>query len=66
MNPRQWIGIDISPTAPPPCRVMAKRLKDVCKMRKSEPGASSRIIKHKALFIDLCAVKGTLPYARTP
>ncbi|MBI5763763.1 MAG: restriction endonuclease [Planctomycetes bacterium] len=32
---RQWIGIDISPTA---CRVMAKRLKDVCKMRESEPG----------------------------
>src|SRR5205085_6882711 len=25
---RQWIGIDISPTA---CRVMAKRLRDVCK-----------------------------------
>ena len=35
---RQWIGIDISPTAPPTCRVMAKRLKDVCKMRESEPG----------------------------
>lgn len=32
---RQWIGIDISPTA---CRVMAKRLRDVCKMRESEPG----------------------------
>lgn len=32
---RQWIGIDISPTA---CRVMAKRLKDVCGMRESEPG----------------------------
>lgn len=32
---RQWIGIDISPTA---CRVMAKRLKDVCHMRESEPG----------------------------
>lgn len=32
---RQWIGIDISPTA---CRVMAKRLKDVCNMRESEPG----------------------------
>ncbi len=31
---RQWIGIDISPTA---CRVMAKRLRDVCKMRESEP-----------------------------
>ena len=30
---RQWIGIDISPTA---CRVMAKRLKDVCKLRESE------------------------------
>lgn len=26
---RQWIGIDISPTA---CRVMAKRLRDVCKI----------------------------------
>jgi site-specific DNA-methyltransferase (adenine-specific) len=24
---RQWIGIDISPTV---CRVMAKRLRDVC------------------------------------
>ncbi len=31
---RQWIGIDISPTA---CRVMAKRLQDVCHMRQSEP-----------------------------
>jgi adenine-specific DNA-methyltransferase len=30
---RQWIGIDISPTA---CRVMAKRLRDVCKMREDE------------------------------
>jgi len=27
---RQWIGIDISPTA---CRVMAKRLRDVCGIR---------------------------------
>ncbi len=31
---RQWIGIDISPTA---CRVMAKRLRDVCHMDESEP-----------------------------
>lgn len=31
---RQWIGIDISPTA---CRVMAKRLRDVCVMKESEP-----------------------------
>ena len=30
---RQWIGIDISPTA---CRVMAKRLRDVCKIREDE------------------------------
>jgi DNA modification methylase len=30
---RQWIGIDISPTA---CRVMAKRLRDVCRMKESE------------------------------
>jgi len=30
---RQWIGIDISPTA---CRVMAKRLRDVCKLPTSE------------------------------
>jgi DNA modification methylase len=30
---RQWIGIDISPTA---CRVMAKRLHDVCKLREDE------------------------------
>lgn len=30
---RQWIGIDISPTA---CRVMAKRLRDVCYMREDE------------------------------
>jgi len=30
---RQWIGIDISPTA---CRVMAKRLRDVCKIPQSE------------------------------
>ena len=31
---RQWIGIDISPTA---CRVMAKRLRDVCGIPESEP-----------------------------
>jgi DNA modification methylase len=31
---RQWIGIDVSPTA---CRVMAKRLRDVCRMKESEP-----------------------------
>jgi hypothetical protein len=31
---RQWIGIDISPTA---CRVMAKRLRDVCGFPESEP-----------------------------
>ncbi|MBN2136738.1 MAG: restriction endonuclease [Sedimentisphaerales bacterium] len=30
---RQWIGIDVSPTA---CKVMAKRLRDVCKMRQDE------------------------------
>jgi DNA modification methylase len=30
---RQWIGIDISPTA---CNVMAKRLRDVCHMRMNE------------------------------
>jgi site-specific DNA-methyltransferase (adenine-specific) len=30
---RQWIGIDISPTA---CRVMAKRLHDVCHVREDE------------------------------
>ena len=30
---RQWIGIDISPTA---CRVMAKRLRDVCKLHEDE------------------------------
>jgi DNA modification methylase len=30
---RQWIGIDISPTA---CRVMAKRLRDDCKLRENE------------------------------
>jgi DNA modification methylase len=30
---RQWIGIDVSPTA---CRVMAKRLQDVCRMREDE------------------------------
>ncbi len=30
---RQWIGIDISPTA---CRVMAKRLRDVCKVKEDE------------------------------
>jgi site-specific DNA-methyltransferase (adenine-specific) len=28
---RKWIGIDVSPTA---CRVMATRLKDVCKLRE--------------------------------
>jgi hypothetical protein len=30
---RQWIGIDISPTA---CRVMAKRLRDVCHIHEDE------------------------------
>ncbi|MBC8217668.1 MAG: restriction endonuclease [Planctomycetes bacterium] len=30
---RQWIGIDVSPTA---CRVMAKRLRDVCKLPEDE------------------------------
>jgi len=30
---RQWIGIDISPTA---CRVMAKRLRDVCGLQEDE------------------------------
>jgi hypothetical protein len=30
---RQWIGIDTSPTA---CRVMAKRLRDVCRMQEDE------------------------------
>ena len=30
---RQWIGIDISPTA---CRVMAKRMRDVCHLREDE------------------------------
>jgi hypothetical protein len=30
---RQWIGIDISPTA---CRVMAKRLRDVCRLREDD------------------------------
>lgn len=30
---RQWIGIDVSPTA---CRVMAKRLRDVCGVKENE------------------------------
>ena len=30
---RQWIGVDISPTA---CRVMAKRLRDVCGIEESK------------------------------
>jgi adenine-specific DNA-methyltransferase len=30
---RRWIGIDCSPTA---CRVMAQRLKDVCKLREGK------------------------------
>ncbi len=30
---RQWIGIDISPTS---CWVMAKRLRDVCKLAENE------------------------------
>ncbi len=30
---RQWIGIDISPTA---CRVMAKRMRDVCGVKEDE------------------------------
>ncbi|MBI4027216.1 MAG: site-specific DNA-methyltransferase, partial [Verrucomicrobia bacterium] len=32
-NKRQWIGIDVSPTA---CRVMAKRLRDVCGIKEDE------------------------------
>lgn len=32
-NDRQWIGIDVSPTA---CRVMAKRLRTVCNVREDE------------------------------
>ncbi len=30
---RQWIGIDVSPTA---CRIMAKRMRDVCHLREDE------------------------------
>jgi DNA modification methylase len=30
---RRWIGIDVSPTA---CRVMAQRLRDVCKLREGK------------------------------
>lgn len=30
---RRWIGIDVSPTA---CRVMAKRLRDICKLQEDE------------------------------
>jgi DNA modification methylase len=30
---RQWIGIDVSPTA---CRVMAKRLRDICRLPENE------------------------------
>ena len=30
---RQWIGIDVSPTA---CRVLAKRLRDVCRLPENE------------------------------
>ena len=30
---RQWIGIDVSPTS---CRVMAKRLRDRCKLKENE------------------------------
>ncbi len=30
---RQWIGLDVSPTA---CRVMAKRLRDVCGLQEDE------------------------------
>jgi DNA methylase len=30
---RQWIGIDVSPTA---CRVMAKRLRDLCRLPEDE------------------------------
>ena len=30
---RQWVGIDVSPTA---CRVMAKRLRDVCRLPEND------------------------------
>ena len=42
---RQWIGIDVSPTA---CRVMAKRLRDVCGLREGQQawlGGSGFIVK---------------------
>ncbi len=32
-NDRQWIGIDVSPTA---CGVMAKRMRDICKIKEDE------------------------------
>ena len=41
---RQWIGIDISPTA---CRVMAKRLRDVCKLRENEDALAHRARVHR-------------------
>ena len=36
---RQWIGIDMSPTA---CRVMAKRLRDVCELQEDEAAVDGR------------------------
>ena len=42
---RQWIGIDVSPTA---CRVMAKRLRDVCGLKEGQQawlGGSGFIIE---------------------
>ena len=45
---RQWIGIDISPTA---CRVMAKRLRDVCNMKESEPRWKAHLHRNRPLLL---------------
>ncbi|MBM4034041.1 MAG: hypothetical protein FJ291_19995 [Planctomycetes bacterium] len=51
---RQWIGIDISPTA---CRVMAKRLRDVCHLKEDD---KLRLIGRGFVVRDLPWTEGQL------
>jgi DNA modification methylase len=46
---RQWIGIDISPTA---CRAMAKRLRDVCACRKADALESRTRFRRPRFVVD--------------
>ena len=52
---RQWIGIDISPTA---CRVMAKRLRDVCGLKEGQAAWLAGFRLHRRRAAD---VRGAAP-----